>query len=438
MAITLIIAGFTAVVLQRRALVAAIDDTLVARAEDVSAMIAGGNLPDRLTISGGDDALIQVIDENGAVVASSGDIEGAGVVTDLRPDPGTREVGTLRLPNDDEEFRLVALSTFADDQTFTIYTAATLEAVDEAAATLTALVAIGVPLLIGLVGITVWLVVGNTLRPVEAMRAEVASITDRELNRRVPVSDVNDEIGRLAKTMNEMLARLEQSSMQQHRFVADASHELRSPLAAIRSQLEVDLAHPDHADWPHTHAEVLDEALRLQRLVDDLLLLARADADTLSTARDEVDLDDIVFEQANQLQVRTNLVIDTTRVSGAQVRGDAAGLAQVIRNVLENAARYAASRIDIGLTEGNGIATLTIDDDGPGIAEAERERVFERFTRLDEARDRAHGGVGLGLAIARDVTRHHGGTIHVEQSPLGGARLVVEIPVDQGRVAQPL
>ncbi len=436
MALTLIIAGFTAVVLQRRALVAAIDDTLVARAEDVSTMITGGNLPERLTISGGDDALIQVINDDGVVIASSGDIEGAGAVADVRPDPGTREVGTVRPPNDDEEFRLVALTTIADDQTFTIYTAATLEAVDEAAGTLTVLVAIGVPMLIGLVGITVWLIVGRTLRPVEAIRAEVASITDRELNRRVPASDVNDEIGRLAKTMNEMLARLERSSIQQHRFVADASHELRSPLAAIRSQLEVDLAHPDHADWPHTHAEVLDEALRLQRLVDDLLLLARADADTLSTAQDEVDVDDLVFEQVKQLQVRTELVIDTTRVSGAQVRADAASLTQVIRNLLENAARYARSRIDIGLIESDGIATLTIDDDGPGIAEDERERVFERFTRLDEARDRAYGGVGLGLAIARDVTQHHGGTIHVEHSPLGGARFVVGLPVDQGGVTQ--
>jgi signal transduction histidine kinase len=199
----------------------------------------------------------------------------------------------------------------------------------------------------------------------------------------------------------------------------------------------VDLAHPNHADWPHTHAEVLDEALRLQRLVDGLLLLARADADTLSTARDEVDVDDLVFEQANQLQIPNKLAIDTTKVSGAQVRGDATGLAQVIRNVLENAARYAASRIEIGLIESNGMATLTIDDDGPGIPEGERERVFERFTRLDDARDRDHGGVGLGLAIARDVTRHHGGTIQVEHSPLGGARFVVEIPVDQGRAAQP-
>jgi signal transduction histidine kinase len=435
-AVTLIIAGLAAVVLQRRALVTAIDDTLVARAEDVSAMIAGGNLPDRLTIGGGDDALIQVVDENGVVLASTGDIEGAGPVAEIRPGPGATAISTVMLANDDEEFRLVAHTTVADDQTFTIYTAATLESVEEAAGTLTFLVAVGVPLLIGWVGITVWIIVGRTLRPVEAIRAEVASITDRELNRRVPASEVNDEIGRLAKTMNQMLVRLEQSSIQQHRFVADASHELRSPLAAIRSQLEVDLAHPDHADWPQTHAEVLDEALRLQRLVDGLLLLARADAGALSTPRDSVDVDDLVFEQVKQLQVRANLTIDTTRVSGAQVRADVGGLTQVIRNLLENASRYAVSRIDIGLTESKGIATLTIDDDGPGIAEEERERVFERFTRLDEARDRAHGGVGLGLAIARDVTQNHGGTIQLEHSPLGGARFVVELPIDQGRATR--
>jgi signal transduction histidine kinase len=331
---------------------------------------------------------------------------------------------------DDDRFRLVALGASSGQTRFTVYSAATLEAVDSAAGALIALFSGGVPVLIAGVGLTVWLIVGRTLRPVEEIRTEVASITEEELHRRVPVPEVDDEIGRLASTMNQMLSRLEVSSQQQRRFVADASHELRSPLAAIRSQLEVDLAHPDSADLERTHAEVLDETLRLQRLVEALLLLARSDAGALVASRGTVDVDDVVLEQVSGLIPTTDVSIDATAVTGAQVAASAHELAFVIRNILENAARYAESRVEVSLVAEHGIAKLTIDDDGPGIADEDRDRVFERFTRLDEARDRAHGGAGLGLAIARDITHHLRGAIEVERSPLGGARFIVTFPAN--------
>lgn len=429
-AIVLIASAIAVVALQRRALVEAIDASLVARANDVSAMISAGTLSERLTVSGGDDTLLQVVDDHGVVVAESDDVEGTTPVSGIRPDPDSVVAVNAMLPGDDDRFRLVALGASSGERRFTVYSAATLEAVDSAAGALIALLSVGVPVLIAGVGLTVWLIVGRTLRPVEEIRSEVASITEEELHRRVPVPEVDDEIGRLASTMNQMLSRLEVSSQQQRRFVADASHELRSPLAAIRSQLEVDLAHPDSANLERTHTEVLDETLRLQRLVEALLLLARSDAGALASSRGTVDVDDVVLEQVRGLIPTPDVAIDATAVTGAQVAASTDELAFVIRNVLENAARYAQSRVEVALVAEDGMAKLTIDDDGPGIADQDRDRVFERFTRLDEARDRAHGGAGLGLAIARDITHHLRGAIEVERSPLGGARFIVSLPVN--------
>ncbi|HDL41454.1 MAG TPA: HAMP domain-containing histidine kinase [Actinobacteria bacterium] len=427
-ALALIVAGFTAMSLQRAAMVNAIDTALIGRAEDITALIIDGSIPTQLTAPGDDDALVQIIDGDRTVIASSPNIAGESAISDVRPAAGTQVVTTQTLPVGEGEFRLVTKSEFAHDQTFTIYAAASLDPVREAVAALAAILIAGVPLLIAIVGVTVWFVIGRTLHPVEAIRSKVESISNRDLDRRVPVPDSGDEIARLAATMNEMLDRLEQSSDQQRRFVADASHELRSPLAAIRSQLEVDLLHAENADWSATSEGVLDETLRMQRLVDDLLLLARSDSGTLPIGHRSVDLDDIVFDLVKRTQPLTSVTIDTTHVSGAQVIGDADSLARLVRNLVENAVRFAVDRIEISLTEADGIAVLTVSDDGPGIPEADRDQVFERFTRLDEARDRDHGGAGLGLAISREITLHHAGSITADNGTLGGARITVEIP----------
>lgn len=414
--------------LQRSSLVNAIDTALIARVNDLTALIIDGSIPTQLTAPGDDATLVQIVDGAGAVIASSPNITGEAAISDFRPDPGAQIATTRLLPIGESEFRLVAQSVTAHDQTFTIYAAASLDPVSEAVGTLAAILIVGIPVLIALVGLTVWFIIGRTLHPVEAIRAKVASISDRDLDRRVPVPDSDDEIARLAATMNQMLDRLELSSDQQRRFIADASHELRSPLAAIRSQLEVDLMHAEKANWKITYDDVLDETLRMQRLVDDLLLLARSDAGTLPRTRVWTDLDDVVFDRIRRIEPTTSVMIDTTRVSGAQVDGDPDALARLVGNLLENAVRFAVDRIEVVLTEADGQAVLTIADDGPGIPRDDRTRVFERFTRLDEARDRVHGGTGLGLAIAREIALHHDGNITIGDTPLGGVEVTVRFP----------
>jgi signal transduction histidine kinase len=233
--------------------------------------------------------------------------------------------------------------------------------------------------------------------------------------------------------MNRMLDRLEQAQARQRRLVSDASHELRSPVATIRQHAEVALAHPDRTTTTELAATVLAEDLRLQRLAEDLLLLTRADEHTLALRRRPVDLDDLVFDEARRLRDGTGLRVDTTAVSAGRVDGDAAGLRRVLRNLGDNAARHAADRLAFSLAERDGLVLLGVDDDGPGIPEADRARVFERFVRLDDNRARDDGGSGLGLAIVAELAAAHGGTVAAAASPLGGARVEVRLP----RLADP-
>jgi signal transduction histidine kinase len=281
---------------------------------------------------------------------------------------------------------------------------------------------------LSMVAATTWKVVGRTLAPVEAIRGEVDEISADELHRRVPDPPGDDEITRLARTMNRMLGRLEDAQARQRRFISDASHELRSPVASIRQHAEVALAHPDAVTAAELAETVLAEDLRVQDLVDDLLLLARADEHTLHLRRRPVDLDDLVFEEARRLREVTDLAVDTAAVSAGRVEGDIAGLRRVLRNLGDNAARHARSRISFSLAERDGSVVLVVDDDGPGIPEGDRERVLERFVRLDDGRARDEGGSGLGLAIVSELTRAHGGTVSLADSPLGGARVEVRLP----------
>jgi signal transduction histidine kinase len=290
---------------------------------------------------------------------------------------------------------------------------------------------VGAPLLVALVAATTWAVVGRALRPVERIRARVAAIGGRDLQARVPEPGTGDEVDRLASTMNEMLARLQGSAERQQRFVADASHELRSPLTGIRAQLEVDLAHPGAADPLATERQVLDEVDRLQRLVADLLVLARHDAGgAAGPGRPPcaLDLDDLVLREARRLREGGRVEVDTASVSGAQVVGHADELVRVVRNLVDNAGRHAASRVVLALREDDRWAELTVADDGAGIPADQRDRLFDRFTRADDARARDQGGSGLGLAITRALVTDHGGTVELAPSTTG-ACFVVRLPV---------
>ncbi|WP_229758611.1 sensor histidine kinase [Peterkaempfera bronchialis] len=282
----------------------------------------------------------------------------------------------------------------------------------------------------GFVAVVAWAATGRALRPVERIREGMASVSATELHRRVPIPPDGDEITRLAVTTNRTLDRLEEAVARQQRFVADASHELRSPVANLRTGLEVALAHPDRAPWPEVAQDALANTERLHRLIDDLLVLARLDA-AAPAPTSRVDLADAARSEAadrSRPGVRLRYAADG-RVP-VPVAGDRGQLRRMIRNLLDNAERHARSAIDVRVgADGSGDALLVVQDDGPGIPEPDRQRVFERFTRLDDARARDDGGSGLGLAIVREIAARHGGSVRADTADGGGARLTVRLPL---------
>lgn len=267
------------------------------------------------------------------------------------------------------------------------------------------------PLAVIFVAGLAWFVTGRTLRPVEAIRHELAEVSEHNLDRRVPVPRSRDEIAKLARTTNATLDRLEAFHRRQQQFVADASHELRSPLTNLRTGLEVALTHADRADWPEVARESLQDISRLQDLTSDLLMLAVNDNNSTPPAA-IVDLAALVQE----FRPRVSCVVPPH----ALMRGNASQLERLLRNLVDNAARHAKSSIVVTVRDSESWVVLEVQDDGPGIAVEDRERVFERFTRLDDARTRNSGGSGLGLTIARGIATRHGGTLTVEDSPTGG------------------
>jgi signal transduction histidine kinase len=307
----------------------------------------------------------------------------------------------------------------------TLVSQRSLAEVDDTINSITDALIIGFPALVLLVGLLTWYLAGRALRPVEAIRSEAASITGSTIHRRVPVPESGDEVSRLAVTMNQMLDRLEDAATRQRRFVSDASHELRSPVASIRTQLEVALRRPNRDDWPVIAQRVLAEDERLEEAVADLVELARLDEGAIATDLVEVDLDEIVFEECAR---ERSMPIDTTRVSGGRVLGRRDALARVVRNLIDNAARHAETRVRVSLTDDDRTVELVVADDGPGIAPEDRERVFERFTRLDEGRARDAGGMGLGLAVVKTTIERHRGTVRIEDNEPHGARIVVQLP----------
>ena len=424
-AVALLIGAVAFIGIVERSLTAEVLASLRTRAADLAALVESGTLPDRLIDEQADDEFIQVIDDGSEVVAASAGLGGEPPVIGLE----AGEAATTDVPFDDERFLAYAVTARSGADVYRILVGRTLEPVAEATRLVAGLLTIGLPLVLGFVALTAWLVVGWALAPVDRMRAQVDAIGARELDRRVEMPRAEDEIARLARTLNRMLARLEASGARQRRFVADTSHELRSPIASIREQAEVALAHPARITIEAMAASVHADALRLQALVDDLLLLARADEQTLELRSQPVDLDDAVFAEARLTRPETGPAIDVSAVSAARVMGDEASLRRIVRNLLENATRGASRHVVVSLTAADGAARLRIDDDGPGIPEADRDRVFERFVRLDEARGRERGGVGLGLAIVAELVREHGGRVVAGEASIGGARFEVTLPL---------
>jgi signal transduction histidine kinase len=382
-----------------------------------------------------DDDIAQVVDGSGRVVAASDDAEDGPLPADRDGETvtydGDRVVvvtedidadddgGDGRSEDDDEAEdapdaeTLLVLAVPVDDDEATLATVGWLLA----ASTLLVVVVVA--------GVT-WWVVGRALRPVARIRREVDEITGDRLDRRVAEPTSEDEIAALATTMNRMLDRLDASATAQRRFVSDASHELRSPLATMRQHAELARAHPDATTLGDLAEVVTEEGVRMQDLVDGLLVLTRLD-EHAPQRRTTVDLDDLALTEVTRLRA-AGIDVDGSGIGAAQVDADERLLGRVVRNLADNAARHAASRVAIGVRVHGDRAVLTVDDDGTGIPPTERDRVFERFVRLDEGRARDAGGSGLGLAIVAGVVEASGGSVRVTDSPLGGARFEVRLP----------
>jgi len=359
-----------------------------------------------------------VIGQDGTVLLAS---EEATDALDSGALPHSDDARTVTI---DGEPMLVIAEESENDQTLVL--AVSVEDDAQTLTTVAVLLAIGAPVLLILVGVTTWLVVGRALRPVTRIRTEVNGITSERLDRRVPVPDSEDEIAALASTMNVMLDRLDAGAKAQRRFVSDASHELRSPLATIRQHAELAHAHPSTTSIEELSEVVTEEGLRLQGIVESLLLLARLD-EGAGIHAEPVDLDDLALAEVRRLRSR-GLEADGSGISAARVNGDPRLLGQLLRNLADNAARHARGRVAITVTSAGRVVHVTVEDDGSGVPPDERERIFERFVRLDEARSRDAGGSGLGLAIVRGIAAAEGGTVAVDASRWGGARFVVTLP----------
>ncbi|MCV7242757.1 HAMP domain-containing protein [Mycobacterium mantenii] len=310
---------------------------------------------------------------------------------------------------------------------YTVLVGGGSEAVEATTRTLAILLACSAPVIVAVAaGATYWLV-RRSLQSVDAIRSRVADISTSDLAERVPVPDGHDEIAALAVTMNEMLSRLEAGHRAQQRFVGDASHELRSPLTTIISALEVAEAHPDLLDAELAVNTMLPEAQRMHTLVEDLLLLARADEQTLLRRKEQVALHDLARTEADRARREAQVVIHTD-IRPVRLEGDPAAMSRMIRNLVENAVRHAVSCVAIEVGGRDEVAVLVVSDDGPGIAPADRSRVFERFVRLDSDRARSGGGAGLGLAIVAEIVAAHGGTVSIDDPPCGGTKITVTLP----------
>ncbi|NUW34158.1 HAMP domain-containing protein [Nonomuraea sp. SMC257] len=403
-----------------RALVDTIDETTWQQAQTVRVHADAGTLTNPITTN--DGTIVQVIDASGRITHATYGTDRLVPLLGARERARVLREGTARFMDGRPyaipgPLRVVAVSA---DHGRTVLAARPVGEIQTSVGTAGRVLLVGTPLLVVVLALASWVIIGRTLRPIAALRRGAAEITHTARSRRLPVPESRDEVHWLAVTLNGMLARLEEAEQRQRALVSDAAHELRSPLASIRLQLEVALGHPEGQDWPETAEGVLEDAMRLSRLAEDLLALARLDERGGVPARSEpVDLDEVVRQTVDRYGEARLTVCDPV-----VVRGDALDLSRVLTNLVDNAVRHTSSKVEVALTR-DGV--LTVTDDGPGIPEADRERVFNRFTRLDSGRSRDEGGAGLGLAIVRETVRAHGGTVHLEDAG-PGLRAVVRLP----------
>ncbi|MBN2113960.1 MAG: HAMP domain-containing histidine kinase [Acidimicrobiia bacterium] len=434
-AVVLILGAWAFMVLTQNRIEQSIRDAAATRAETIVELIQTGTLADPLP--GRDPNLLaQVVDASGVVIAADravGDVapfagpgvaegEGAAAVNNLF---GENE-GDV---DDRSPYWVIARHADTAEGPVRVLVAASLEQAVEALNAAAPLLGVGLPVILAVVALTTWLLTGLALRPVESMRTQAEQISAVALDRRLPVPRSRDEIHRLALTLNDMLERLETSTRRHRRFIADASHELKSPLATLRAILDVTAGGPASEPRPEVLADLSHEVGRMQGLVSDLLYLAERDEARPGAPLREVDLDQVAGRAAGLLAHRTPLTINTSGLEPARILGDADQVSRLVGNLLDNAARHARSCIWLETTTRGGEAVLVVSDDGPGIPSGEEERIFERFVRLDESRARDTGGSGLGLAVARAIARSHRGDLRSVPSGHGGASFEARFPL---------
>jgi signal transduction histidine kinase len=425
-AVTLVVGGFLIVAALRTELLDAADEAGTMRAQAIARLAVTSELTDPLPVDD-PETFVEVVQDGRLITATDG--IPPGDVFDLpAQDPGSAAIYQVReLPvAEPGPYRVAARGVQTPDGPVTVFVAVSIEDAADMLAVATQIGTVGVVALVTVLAGLSWFAIGRTLAPVDAIRARADSISGENLSSRVPEPAQDDEIGRLARTVNRMLGRLEESSDRQRRFVADAAHELRTPITSLRTQLETAAARPGgSAD----EVELLKDTMRMQAIVDQLLLLARADSGRVWIRPVLVDLDDVIDTALASAGRRDGVRVDATAVQPVQVLGDPDLLEQVFSNLFQNALRYADTTVRVSGGQVDGSAAIAVEDDGRGVPIAKRAEIFERFFRLDESRDRDDGGLGLGLAIVAEIVHAHHGSVRVGDSELGGARFDVELPV---------
>jgi signal transduction histidine kinase len=428
--IVLGIAGAGLSVVLYRTMLSGVDNAAAGRvseiADDVQAGGAAGVDPlllqtDQRVVA------VQVIMADGRVVRRSASAPDVPLIP-LAELGGGLHVGLPEQTSPFGRIRFSALTVDGPDGRYTILVGEGSATIASTVRAVVVALAVAAPFVIAVSGAATYLLVRRSMRSVDEIRSRVAEISASDLTERVPVPESRDEIAALAVTMNEMLARIEAGHAAQQRFVGDASHELRSPLTTIISALEVAITHPALLNRDLAAGTLIPEAQRMKALIDDLLLLARADERGLTVGNDDVDLDDLASSQVERLRRETSLDVHAD-ITPARLSGDAEALSRVLRNLLDNAARHATSRIEVQVRPADDSVLVVVGDDGPGIPPADRARVFDRFVRLDPNRSRTAGGTGLGLAIVREIALAHGGTVSIGDRVGGGTVVSLQLPL---------
>ncbi|HDL49477.1 MAG TPA: HAMP domain-containing protein [Actinobacteria bacterium] len=439
----LVVGAVVFIALTRANLTRSLETVVSSRSQDIAGLVVSGGLSRTIPSVRGTSA--QVIDPSGTVIASTLDIEGQQAVT-----ADTVPAGVLRLTemaaldasgeqdagenHDEEAPYLVAITGAASgDGVYQVVVVGSLASVNRAIATLIPMLAVGIPLLVMVGAWMTWGLVGRSLRPVGKMIAQAEGITLAKLDRRIDVPDSQDEIRHLAETLNGMLDRLESSVARQRRFVSDASHELKSPVASLLTMAEVAESARAQIEMKEFAGDVAGEARRLALLVEDLLILSRADEDHFQLDRTSFDLAELVREEAGSMAI-AGVSFDLSGLAVTRVHMDRRRMRQLARNLLDNAVRHTGGRVWVETGVRDGFAYLLVADDGPGIPQNRREDIFDRFVRLDGARSRVQGGTGLGLAVVKAIAEAHGGTVRVLDDDLfPGAVFRVDLPMSGAR-----